>query len=140
MAKIVDVVKARGHPNITATHKPTFELTRAPTVGKRGTCVIGVNANRSIKELSLDFKKSARFEGAKILVVLSVGEFEEVITGCGHPDLTFSHSSDIVGRKSDFICGRTLMIKADKAAIDLNRKMISLLKNPQQVITSTIVI
>ncbi|MFX0096422.1 MAG: DUF371 domain-containing protein [Candidatus Hodarchaeota archaeon] len=140
MAKVVEIIKAKGHPNITATHKTTYELTTAPTVGKRGTCVIGVDANRSINDLSPDFKEFARFEEVEIRVVLSVGKFEEVITGYGHPDLTFSHSSDIVGRKSDFTCGRTLMIRADKAAIDLNRKMISLLKNPRQFITSTITI
>lgn len=140
MARLVEIVKARGHHNITATHKTTFELTTAPTVGKRGTCVIGVNANRSIKAFSPSFKEFARCEDAEIRVVLEVGNFKEVITGYGHPDLTFSHSSDIVGRKSNFTCGRTLMIRADKAAVDLNREMISLLKNPQQLITSTITI
>ncbi|MFX0068197.1 MAG: DUF371 domain-containing protein [Promethearchaeota archaeon] len=140
MTKVVEVVKARGHPNITATHRTTFELTMDPTVGKRGTCVIGVNANRSIKDLSPNFKEFARCKHTKIQVVLSVGKFEEVITGYGHPDLTFSHPSDMVGRKSVFTCRRTLMIRADKAAIDLNRKMISLLKDPQQLITSTITI
>ncbi|MFX1487182.1 MAG: DUF371 domain-containing protein [Promethearchaeota archaeon] len=140
LTKTIEIVKACGHPNITATHQTTFELTMAPTVGSRGTCVIGVNADRSIRDLSPEFKEFACCEGAEIQVVLGVGKFKEVITGYGHPDLTFSHSSDIVGRKSDFICGRTLMIRADKAAIDLNRKMISLLKNPQQLITSTIII
>jgi len=140
LVKVIEIIKAQGHPNITATHKTTFELTKAPTIGKRGDCIIGVNADRSLKDLSSKFKELARYEDAEIQVILGVDEFEETITGYGHPSLTFSHPSDTVGRKSDFTCGRTLMIKANKAVIDLNRKMISLLKNPQQLITSTIII
>jgi hypothetical protein len=51
------------------------------------------------------------------------------ITGFGHEDLTLTHPTDIVIRKSDFTCSRTLMINADKAARDLDEKLIDDLKN-----------
>lgn len=51
------------------------------------------------------------------------------ITGFGHEDLTLTHPTDIVIRKSDYICPRTLMIGADKAARDLDENLIHDLKN-----------
>ena len=50
------------------------------------------------------------------------------IKGYGHPELTLDHPTDIVCRKSEFKCSRTLMIKADKAAIDLKKELIEDLK------------
>ncbi|RLI74831.1 DUF371 domain-containing protein, partial [Archaeoglobales archaeon] len=49
--------------------------------------------------------------------------------GFGHPKLSFTHKTDIVIRKSKYICGRTLLISANKAASDLNREFVDLLKD-----------
>ena len=43
--------------------------------------------------------------------------------------MALDHLTDIVIRKSNFICGRTLMIHADKAAVDLNKDLINDLAN-----------
>ena len=51
------------------------------------------------------------------------------ITGFGHEDLELSHPTDIVIRKSDYTCSRTLMINADKAARDLDLDLVEDLKN-----------
>jgi hypothetical protein len=45
--------------------------------------------------------------------------------------MTFDHGSDIVIRKSDFVCSRTLLVRSDKAACDIEREMVELLKDPQ---------
>ena len=55
---------------------------------------------------------------------------EFIIEGNGHQDLVLTHKEDIVIRKSDFICPRTLAIKCDKASDLLPRSMITLLRNP----------
>ena len=44
-----------------------------------------------------------------------------------------SHPTDMVVRKSGYICGRTLAINADKAACDLSRALVEKLKNPEPV-------
>ncbi|RLI33421.1 DUF371 domain-containing protein, partial [Candidatus Bathyarchaeota archaeon] len=44
-----------------------------------------------------------------------------------------THPSDLVVRKSSYICPRTLMIHADKAAADLPRKMVEALKRAATV-------
>ena len=61
------------------------------------------------------------------------------IKGYGHPELTLDHPTDIVSRKSDFKCSRTLMINADKAACDLNKELISDLKNSKPLKITIIV-
>jgi hypothetical protein len=43
-------------------------------------------------------------------------------------------------RKSDYICGRTLAIRADKAAKDLSRKLVEELRNPSQRVRITLTV
>ncbi len=64
--------------------------------------------------------------------------FDE-ITGYGHPELTLEHPTDMVCRKSEFKCSRTLMIKADKAAIDLDRELINDLREREELKVKIIV-
>ncbi|MEM4523515.1 MAG: DUF371 domain-containing protein, partial [Archaeoglobaceae archaeon] len=44
-------VRAFGHPNITAKHPSTVEVTKDPEISKRADCVIGVKADKSISDL-----------------------------------------------------------------------------------------
>jgi len=41
-------------------------------------------------------------------------------------------------RKSDYICSRTLMINANKSAINLSREIIKLMQNPKTEMIVTI--
>ena len=62
------------------------------------------------------------------------------LEGRGHDDLILTHDEDIVIRKSDFICPRTLAVKCDKASDLIPREMISLLQNPKIKGTFTITV
>ncbi len=136
MAKIIEEIIARGHPNVTAKHKTTLEITKEKELSRKGDCIIGVEAEKSISEISEGIKSHLKGGGtAKITILLPDYGLEEEIKGVGSERMSFSHSTDIVVRKSSFVCGRTLLIKADKAAIDLNREMVELLKD-----TSTILV
>ena len=128
----MEVIRAWGHENITAKHKTTLEFTKDREVTKRGDCIVAVRANKGLRDLSKEFKEKARSSESVIKCVIRCGELTEVIIGRGHEKLTFEHENDIVIRKSDFICPRTLMIKADKAAKDLSRSLINLLKDKNQ--------
>ena len=121
-----------GHPNVTGKHRTTVEVTKEPSISIRADCIIGVNSDKGMKELSEEFKTLAKNKETIIEVTIRAGEFDDTIRGRGHPDLTFTHETDIVTRKSDFICNRTLMINADKACIDLNHELVKKLKNPDQ--------
>ena len=136
----MEIIRARGHPNITALHKTTLEITRDRTLSLRGDCIVGVKAEKGIKDISDDLKRWLK-SGKRIRIELIIPKYNmiEVIHAQGHRDLEFTHSSDIVIRKSDFVCGRTLAIKADKSARDLDRKFVSLLKNEETVLQIKII-
>ena len=124
---------ARGHPNITARHPTTLMLTTERQIGPRADCVIGVAAETGAAGLDPGLKSLLR-SGATIEIFLSVGGERERILASGHSELTLSHPTDIVVRKSRYICGRTLAISADKGAADLPRRFVSRLRNPDAIL------
>ncbi|MHA1298700.1 MAG: DUF371 domain-containing protein [Candidatus Helarchaeota archaeon] len=136
---VIEEFYAFGHTNILATHKTTFEFTKEETISKRGNCIIGVAANKSISDISEKFKAKAK-KRVQIRCILMVDNLKEEILGYGHEALTFSHPTDIVIRKSNYICPRTLMIRSNKAAKDLDRKFIELIKKPETQINIKLII
>lgn len=130
--RVIELIEAWGHWNVTAENRATFEVTKEEHLTKRGDCIVAVNATKGAADLSDEFKRIATKEGAKITVILEVGAWKEVVRGWGSPLLTFAHPTDLVARKSRFICDRTLMINSDKAAKDFQRELVELLKNPDQ--------
>ena len=136
--KVVEIVYAHGHPNIRSTHKGTFEITKEPTLTRRGECIIAVGAAKGAAELCPEFKGAARREGARITITIESGGVREVIRAMGSPRLSFAHPTDLVVRKSDYVCGRTIAINADKAAADLPRKLVKRMQNPHQRIRITL--
>lgn len=131
---IRETIVAKGHPNITAKHTTTFQVTKDKDISKRADCVIGIAADRAMYDFSESMKTALRNDGASVCVTMHVGEMQEIALGRGSSNLTCSNSRDIVARKSDFTSGRTLMIKADKAAADLDRRLIERLKRLEDII------
>ena len=125
---IVETLTARGHPNVLGTHKMTFEFTKDHELSRRGDCVIGVEADKGPLDLSREFKEICRREGARISVTLEALGVIDTIHGCGSPSLTFTHPSEMVGRKSKFTSDRTIMVWADKAACDLDKRLLEALR------------
>lgn len=127
---VKEEIIAYGHPNITATHKTTFEITKEESLGKEGSCIIGVRANKACNDLSEEFKNALK-EGKKVEIRIEVEEISDKIIAFGSPALKMSDEKSIVIRKSDYIDKRTLAILADKAACDIKREIIERMKNPQ---------
>ena len=118
----------------------TFEFTKESDLSKQGDCIIGVKSTKAATDLSFYFKEAARKKGAQITILIEVEELKEIIKAKGDPKLLFSHPTDLVVRKSNYICKRTLAIKADKAAVDFSRKIIEKLKNHNQIFKITLTI
>ncbi|MEM0332796.1 MAG: DUF371 domain-containing protein [Archaeoglobaceae archaeon] len=123
-------VRAFGHPNITAKHPSTVEVTKDPEISKRADCVIGVKADKSISDLPKEVKEELK-KNVKVEVELLLPEYgiKDCLIGFGSEKLILNHERDIVIRKSTFICGRTLLISANKSAKDIRREMAELLKD-----------
>jgi len=140
MNTVVTVIFARGHQNIQATHRTTFEITKESTLTKRGDCIIAVSATKGAADLPLSFKEFARSEDAQMTITIEAGELKEVVRARGSPRLLFIHPTDLVVRKSNYVCGRTLAIRADKAASDFSRKFIEKIRDPSQKIRITLAV
>ena len=121
--------KAYGHINVTGKHKTTFEITTDSEIGKSADCIIGVSSEKSMLDFSEKFKDKIRNKESCIHVFLKTENAIDEIIGFGHPDLELSNKTDIVCRKSDYVCNRTLMINSNKAACDLDSVLINDLAN-----------
>jgi len=124
-------IQFSGHENIRSNHQKTIEITKESHLTPQGDCIVGVNATASCADLPQELKDKLKNPNSKIKLSISVGNHEFIIEGQGHPALILSHKEDIVIRKSDFICPRTLAIKCDKASDLLPRDMVSLLQDPK---------
>jgi len=133
-------IKFSGHENIRSNHQKTIEITKESSLTPRGDCIVGVSATSSSNDLPQEIKDKLRDPGSKVTFSISVNTHQFTIVGSGHPDLILTHKEDIVLRKSDFICPRTIAVKCDKASDLLPREMVSLLQNPKTQGTFTIIV
>ncbi len=133
-------IEFSGHENIRSNHQKTIEITKESHLTPQGDCIVGVNATSSCADLPDDLKNKLKDPNTKVTFSISVGNYEFLINGMGHPDLILTHSDDIVIRKSNFICPRTLAVKCDKASDMLPREMVSLLRNPKTIGIFTIIV
>lgn len=133
-------IQFSGHENIRSNHQKTIEITKESHLTPSGDCIIGVNASASCAELPTSLKKKLQNPNSKVTLSIKVGTHEFNVEGRGHENLSLTHLEDIVIRKSDFVCPRTLAIKCDKASDLIPREMILLLQNPKTMGTFTITI
>ncbi|MBX5327811.1 MAG: DUF371 domain-containing protein [Candidatus Bathyarchaeota archaeon] len=136
--KFTETIIACGHENIQATHATTFEVTKEKKLSRKGDCIIAVSANKALADLSSEFKKRLRQDNAKLTILIEAGDIADAVTAFGNSKLILTHPTDIVVRKSSYICNRTLAIQADKAACDLSLKLVEKLKNPKQKVKITL--
>jgi len=126
--KRTEIITAYGHALVRSTHKTTFEITKEKSLTEKGDCIVAVRSNKSVADLSWDFKE------------IEAEEEKDTVKAAGDPRLSFTHPTDIVVRKSSYVCSRTLAVKADKAAADLSRKLVEKLRDPSQRVKITLTV
>lgn len=121
-----------GHENILLTQRNTIEFTKDKDLTLQGDCIVGVNSDFDFIFLR-KFLDGCKEKGVKQLVIEFgvAGVFDAVVF---EPNYDFKDEEEIVIRKTDFLSDRTFGINADKAAKNLNRELVELLKNPEQKI------
>ena len=138
--QLTDTFIAWGYPNIKSTHKTTIMVTRDDKLTLRGHCIVAVKAQKGLSDLNPNMKKMIQNESSVIIFSIEAGSFVFEVTGRGHPNLSLTHPSDIVLRKSGFVCNRTLMIRADRAASDIPSAFLDHLKDSNQPIKVSITV
>lgn len=112
--------KIYGHVNVLSTHHTTLEFTKDKDLTKRGDCILGVNSDFKVSKEILSAKK------IKITITCdNISDFINADVNSG-----FDDNHEIVIRKTGFLSKRTLGINADKASIDIDRRIVLKLKSP----------
>jgi hypothetical protein len=113
-------------------------VTTDENLSRRGDCIIAVRSEKGLSDLLPDLKAMIRNENAHVTFTMETGDENLVVKGRGHPELALSDPSDMVIRKSGFICDRTLMIGADTTSIDVPREFVGALMDDKSEIRITI--
>jgi hypothetical protein len=129
-----EVVHGRGHPRITALHRSTFEVTCDAEISEAADCIIAVGADKGAASLSDEYKMEAARDDTFITCTIASGGFRDMVTGWGSKDMAFTAGDSMVFRVSNYVCGRTVMIYADKPAARLDRNLIKALRAENKAI------
>jgi hypothetical protein len=121
-------IRCRGHPLIRATHPTTFEVTAEGRLTRQGDCIIGIRADKGASSLSPEFRKVLVDDRAVLLTRLIAGGISAEITGRGSSRMTLAHPTDLVWRRSDFVCPRTVAVHCDHTAATLPRDLVRALR------------
>jgi hypothetical protein len=131
-ARLSEVIVAKGHENIQATHETTLEITMEEHLSERGDCIVAVGASKAGVDLNAKFREALRKRNARLTILIEAGGVTERVNAHGSPRLILTHPTDLVVRKSDYVCSRTLAVRSDKAAKHLSRELVEKLKNPKE--------
>ena len=84
---------------------------------------MGINATKSCIDLSPALKKKIK-NGEKINVFIKTENLTDSFHGYGNSNLTLTSEIDMVFRKSDYTCGRTILINCTKSSNELNKELV----------------
>ncbi|MDQ3967872.1 MAG: DUF371 domain-containing protein [Thermoproteota archaeon] len=129
---VQDEMTFYGHPNIQSLHPKTIEITKDEHLTPRGDCIIGVKANKACADLDESFKHRLKSNSAIVRIEIMVGDESFIITGRGDERLSMLNSHDIVIRRTNFVCPRTMSILCDKASSDVPRKLVKMLQDQER--------
>lgn len=133
MPRAVEQFSAFGHPEVTATHKTTFEITAEQHLSPSGNCIIAVRSEKGAADLSDQFRELIRSPGCRLVTELRCKEVKVTVISSGSPYLLLDHQTDMVWRRSSFTCGRTIGLYSDYTAGMLPRELITYLKQGERL-------
>jgi len=128
----------KGHYNISAKHKYTFEISKENYLTKKGSCIIGIEGFSNyefIKEFRDFGVDGGERKKRKIRFLISLRDKNLIDEGFGYfVDLDLNECSKIsfVARRSSFLDNRTGLIKVNKTSYSIDRKLISELKKGEE--------
>ncbi|MDQ3948309.1 MAG: DUF371 domain-containing protein [Thermoproteota archaeon] len=128
---VQDQVTFYGHPNIRSLHAKTIEITKDEHLTPRGDCIIGVKADKACADLDESLKHRLKSNSSVIKIEIMVGDKSFLISGSGDKRLSMLNAHDIVIRKTNFVCPRTMSVLCDKASSDLPRKLVKMLQDQE---------
>jgi uncharacterized protein len=126
---VQDEVIFYGHPNVRSLHAKTIEITKEEHLTPRGDCIIGVRADKACADLDEALKHKLKSDSAIVRVEVIVGTDSFLITGAGDQRFNLLSRHDIVIRKTNFVCPRTISVLCDKASLEVPRNIVKTLQD-----------
>ena len=124
-------ISFHGHKNVRSLHPKSIEITTDSDLTVNGDCIVGVGASCGCLGIPEKMKKLLQDPQSEVTCTILVGEHSYKITGRGSDKLSLKNPHDIVIRKSNFTCPRTLSIGCNTASDSIPRQMIKALQNPE---------
>ena len=126
---VQDEVTFYGHPNVQSLHGKAVEITKDDHLTLRGDCIIGVRASKACANLDEALGCRLRSNDSVVKIEIMVGSESFTINGSGDGRFTLQNPHDIVIRKTNFVCPRTMSVRCDRASSDMPRKMVRMLQD-----------
>lgn len=127
---VLDLIFAKGHENIHCNHKTTIEITKDNFLTPKGDCILGIKASKACNDLNRSFIEYL-LEGNKVQVIIKYKELNDFFFGFGNKNLLLQSKDDIVFRKSNFICDRTVLINCTKSSSELSRELVKKIRETE---------
>ncbi len=118
------LLRARGHPNVRASHGKTFEVTPDEAITQAGTCILGVA--RTVEG------DPAALRG-HVDVTLSCGSVRQTTSGTINP--LYLAGDPFIFRKDPLPKGNSFAIGCRHAASDFDRTLVDALREPDAELT-----
>jgi len=136
---VTETIRCRGHPLVAGTHLTTFEVTMEEHLTETGNCIIGVAAEKGCAGLSREFRESLARDDAVLVTTLSCDGVMAAIRSHGSSQMKLDHPTDMVWRRSPFVCRRTIGIRSDYVAATLPKSLIGkLAQGHEMIVTMTV--
>jgi hypothetical protein len=132
--ELTERIRCRGHPHVLATHPTTFEVTAGSHLTRQGDCIIGIAAEKGAAGLSAEFRRVLADDRAVLVTTLSAGECSVEVRGRGSSKMALGHPTDLVWRRSSFVCPRTVAILCDRTAATLPGELIAGLREGAELV------
>lgn len=129
---VQDEVTFYGHPNVRSLHSKSIELTKEGYLTPKGDCIIGIKANKACTDLEESIRRGLKSNSAIVKMEVIVEDESFIIKGRGDDRLTMLNPHDIVIRRTNFVCPRTMSVLCDKASSDMPRELVRLLQHQEQ--------
>jgi hypothetical protein len=133
-----EVIRCHGHPLVSATHPTTFEVTMEEALTKNGHCIIGTASDKGAAGFLPYFREVLCHDDAELVTTLACGGIEVVVHSRGSSAMTLDHPTDLVWRKSRFVCGRTIGIASDHVAATLPKELLARLRAGRPLVVTMV--
>jgi hypothetical protein len=129
---VQDEVTFYGHPNVRSLHSKSIEITKDGCLTPKGDCIIGIKANKACTDLEESIRRGLKSSSSIVKIEVIVEDESFIIKGRGDDRLSMLNPHDIVIRRTDFVCPRTMSVLCDKASSDMPRELVRLLQHQEQ--------